>query len=132
MKKNIGALFVLVGLIALVLGVLSGVTGAFQFVFPGSSFSAYFPFYKARPMHVSLVLSWIVLTAAGGIYFYLPQISGRELFSKRLAGIHLFVFVLCGAGIVICYSMGIFGGREYLEFPYYFIFFILLGWIFFA
>ncbi|HLG34199.1 MAG TPA: cbb3-type cytochrome c oxidase subunit I, partial [Bacteroidia bacterium] len=44
----------------------------------------------------------------------------------------LLIFILCGIGIVLCYTLGIFGGREYLEFPYYFIFFILLGWIFFA
>ncbi|HLG34403.1 MAG TPA: cbb3-type cytochrome c oxidase subunit I, partial [Bacteroidia bacterium] len=85
MKKNIGTLFILAGLIALVLGLLTGVAGALQFVFPEGNFNTYFPFFKTRPMHVSLVLSWIVLTAAGGIYFYLPKIAGRELFSKSLA-----------------------------------------------
>ena len=83
-------------------------------------------------MHVTLVLSWLVLTAAGGIYYYLPKISGRELFSKLLAKIHFIIFILCGMGIAVCFSLCIFGGREYLEFPYYFIFPILIGWIFFA
>jgi nitric oxide reductase subunit B len=132
MKKNIGTIFVLAGLVALVLGLLSGVAGALQFVYPEGNFNAWFPFFKTRPMHVTLVLSWIILSAAGGVYFYLPRISGRELFSKSLAKYHLLIFIACGAGILLCYIFGIFGGREYLEFPYYFIFFILLGWFFFA
>lgn len=131
-NKNIGSLFILTGLISLLLGLLLGVIGSLQYIFQEATLNQYFPFYKTRPMHVTFVLSWIVLTAAGGIYHYLPQVSGRELFSKPLAKIHFILFIICGIGIIVCYFLGIFGGREYLEFPYYFIFPILLGWLFFA
>jgi len=132
MKINIGLLFILVSLIALILGMVYGVLGSLQFIFPQDVLQQTFPFFKTRPIHVTLVLSWIVLSAAGGIYYYLPQISEKKLFSESLAKIHFIIFVLCGAGIALCYSLGIFGGREYLEFPFYFIFPILFGWILFA
>ncbi|MBK5286762.1 MAG: cbb3-type cytochrome c oxidase subunit I [Bacteroidia bacterium] len=132
MKRNNGLLFILVSLISLLLGIYFGVIGSFQFLFPQEVFLQSLPFIKTRPIHVTLVLSWIVLCAAGGIYYYMPQIAGQKLFSESLAKIHFIIFVLCGGGIALCYSLGIFGGREYLEFPYYFIFPILFGWILFA
>ena len=89
MRKNIGSLFILAALISLFLGILFGVIGSFQFIFPQAVFQQDFPFFKTRPMHVTLVLSWIVLCAAGGVYYYLPQISGRKLFSESLAKLTL-------------------------------------------
>lgn len=131
-RTNIGSLFILAGLVSLLLGLLVGITGAFQFLFPQDEFNKIFPFYKSRPLHTTLVLSWIILSAAGGVYFYLPKIAGRNLFSNSLAKIHFLLFIFTGVGIIVCFLLGIFDGREYLEFPYYFAFPILLGWFFFA
>ena len=107
--------FVVAGLIALLCGALFGVIGSWQHVLP--SVVDAIPFVKSRPLHVSLVIAWIFLTAVGGVYDYLPKITGVRLHSPKLAWLHLGVFVLTGLAVVVSYFMGRFGGREYWEFP---------------
>jgi nitric oxide reductase subunit B len=75
--KLIGLKFMRLGMLALAVGMFLGVIGGFQFVFP--EFLRELLFTKTRPLHVSLVVSWIFLIAIGGIYFYL-QFGGREYF----------------------------------------------------
>ncbi len=81
-------------------------------------------------MHATGALSWILLTAIGGIYYYLQK--DGFLKSKLLIGVHFVLFLLVGIAIYVCYSMGIFGGKEYLEFPPVLILPILFGWFLFA
>lgn len=131
MQSKIGLQFIYLGLIAFLVGLFFGSIGAFQFVFP-EKISKIIPFYKTRPIHVSLVISWIILSASGGVYYYMEQISTKKLFSYSLANTHFYLFLFTGIIILICYVLGIFGGREYLEFPYILIAPILIGWIFFA
>lgn len=107
--------FVIAGLLALWCGALFGVIGSWQHVLPGVVDAI--PFVKSRPLHVSLVIAWIFLTAVGGVYHYLPKITGVPLHAPRLAWLHLGVFVLTGLAVVVSYFMGRFGGREYWEFP---------------
>jgi nitric oxide reductase subunit B len=109
---------------------LFGVIGAFQFLFPGE-FLKDIPFQKTRPLHVTLVISWILLAAAGGIYYYLPGIASRPA-SPHFPRIHFLLFILVGLMIPVLYLLGQFSGREYLEFPEYLIAPIYLGWILFA
>lgn len=107
--------FVITGLIALLCGALFGVIGSWQHVIPGVVDAI--PFVKSRPLHVSLVIAWIFLTAVGGVYHYLPKIVGAPLHSTRLAWLHLAIFIGTGIAVVVSYFMGRFGGREYWEFP---------------
>jgi nitric oxide reductase subunit B len=62
-----GLRFMRLGMLALAIGMLFGVIGGFQFLFP--EFLQELLFTKTRPMHVSMVVSWIFLVAIGGIYF---------------------------------------------------------------
>lgn len=107
--------FVIAGLLALWCGALFGVIGSWQHVIPNVIDAI--PFVKSRPLHVSLVIAWIFLTAVGGVYHYLPKIVGTPLHSTRLAWLHLAVFIGTGIAVVASYAMGRFGGREYWEFP---------------
>jgi nitric oxide reductase subunit B len=107
--------FVIAGLVALLCGALFGVIGSWQHVIPGVVDAI--PFVKSRPLHVSLVIAWIFLTAVGGVYHYLPKIVGAPLHSTRLAWLHLAIFIGTGMAIMASYFMGRFGGREYWEFP---------------
>ncbi|MBK9627698.1 MAG: cbb3-type cytochrome c oxidase subunit I [Flavobacteriales bacterium] len=107
--------FVVAGLVALLCGALFGVIGSWQHVIPGVVDAI--PFVKSRPLHVSLVIAWIFLTAVGGVYHYLPKIVGAPLHSTRLAWLHLAIFIGTGMAIMASYFMGRFGGREYWEFP---------------
>jgi nitric oxide reductase subunit B len=127
---NSGLRFMLLGLLALAASVLLGVAGAFKFLYP--EFLEGLPFHKIRPLHVSLAVSWIFLTAIGGIYYYLPNLSNLALFSRRAVGWHFWIFLVTGAAILAAYAMGKFGGREYWAFPPALALPILLSWVLFG
>lgn len=131
MKINFGLLFIITGLVSLILGLLFGVIGAVHFI-STESVNSLFPFYKIRPLHVTFVLSWILLAACGGIYFYLPRIYKHNKYSHTLAKSHYFLFLFAGIGIILAYIFGQFEGREYLEFPSFFLIPVFIGWLLFA
>lgn len=125
-----GLRFMRLGMVALATGMLFGVIGGFQFLFP--EFLQELLFTKTRPMHVSLVVSWIFLAAIGGVYFYLPRQCDLPLFSARAANWHFWIFLVTGLAIIGCYLSGRFGGREYFEFPPILSLPILLTWVLFG
>ena len=129
MKKEVGAFFIFLAILSLLGGLFFGTMGAFQFVFP--KFFELVPFFKNRPLHVSMVVAWIFLSAVGGIYYYLPKLCGLNLFSRKLAVIHLWIFIVTGILIIMSYFMGKFGGREYWEFPALLSIPIFISWILF-
>ncbi|MBL0103071.1 MAG: cbb3-type cytochrome c oxidase subunit I [Bacteroidetes bacterium] len=107
-----------------------GNIGGFQYVIP-DFLKTSLSFQKTRPLHVTLVITWIFNGAVGGIYYYLPQVSGRKLYSEFLARVHFFLFIATGLIIIPCYFMGIFGGKEYLEFPPWIAILMLISWLLF-
>jgi nitric oxide reductase subunit B len=129
-NDNIGLRFILLGMLALGGGLVFGTIGAFQFLYPG--FLEQVPFFKSRPLHVSLVVAWIFLTAVGGIYYYLPRHCGLKLFSAALARLHFWLFLVTGLAILGSYFAGRFGGREYWEFPVVLSVPIFASWILFG
>lgn len=126
----VGLRFMRLGMAALALGMLFGVIGGFQFLFP--EFLRELLFTKTRPLHVSMVIAWIFLIAIGGIYFYLPNKARLALWSERAANWHFWIFVVTGVAILGCYLSGRFGGREYFEFPPALSVPIFLTWIMFG
>lgn len=129
-NDSIGLRFILLGLLALSGGLVFGIIGASQFLYPG--FLEQVPFFKSRPLHVSLVVSWIFLAAVGGIYYYLPRHCGLKLYSEKLARLHFWLFLVTGLAILASYFSGRFGGREYWEFPAALSIPIFISWIFFG
>ena len=117
--------FITIGLIALLLGLLCGLLAGFQYVVP-TFIKEVLPFYVLRPLHTLFVVSWILLAAIGGIYYYLQ--NGN----KSLLKWHFWLFTSTGIGIIFSFLNKNFEGKEYLEFPSYFYFPIVLGWIVFG
>lgn len=130
MIKQPALLFILFGLLALLCGIFFGAISGLQFIFPG--FFEVLPFFKSRPLHVSLVVAWIFMAALGGIYYYLPNHCNLPLYSKRLPQLHFALFIVTGLLIIASYIMGKFGGREYWEFPPQLAIPIIIGWILFG
>ena len=126
----IGLKFMRLGMLALAVGMFFGVIGGFQFLFP--EFLQELLFTKTRPLHVSLVVSWIFLIAIGGIYFYLPRQQKLKLWSAKAANIHFWVFIVTGLAILYCYVTGKFGGREYFEYPAVLSIPIFITWLMFG
>ncbi|MCX6290146.1 MAG: cbb3-type cytochrome c oxidase subunit I [Bacteroidetes bacterium] len=122
--------FLRLALIMLVAGIFFGVIGGIQYVFP-VWLKNILPFTNIRPLHVTLVISWIFTAATAGIYYYLPRITGEPLFSMKMARLHLVLLVITTCMIIGCYFMGRFGGREYLEFPPWLAVPMILYWILF-
>lgn len=128
---NIPFYFIAAALISLLIGLLFGVVGGIQYILP-DFLKSFFPFYKIRPLHVTLVITWIFTGAIGSIYYFLQKLNKGKLYSPKLAILHLIIFILTGLAIIICYFLGYFGGREYLEFPPVLALPMLTTWILFS
>lgn len=131
MNNKVCIPFISLGLLSLIAGTFFGCIAAFQFVLP-DAFLKWLPFYVTRPLHVSLVVSWIFATAIGGIYFYLPKGNFNIPYYHKLPKIHFYLYVFIGVIIIFCYLTKQFGGREYFEFPVYLSVPIFFSWILFS
>ena len=129
MNRNVSQWFMLLGLAALLAGMLFGLLAGFQYILP-DFLKESMPFSNIRPFHVTSVISWIVLAATGGVYEYITKEFGLR--SKRLAALHLVVFLVTGVMIYISYLSKTYGGKEYLEFPPVLILPVIAGWLLFA
>lgn len=123
-------LFLLAGLIMLIFGMLFGIVGSLQYVLPGF-LKSHLSFEKVRPLHVSSVVFWILLAAMGGVLHYSNMYTERRHYSILLMRIQLLLFLGTILLILISYLFGIFGGREYWEFPPVLSLPIMVGWILF-
>ena len=131
LKNNItGSWFILIAISSLFLGLIFGVLGGFQHMFP-DLLKENLSFQKTRPLHAYLSINWIFTAATGIIYYYLPEVSGRKIYSQLLAKIHIFLQILILVLVCVFFVLGKFGGREYLEFPPYIIILVIGSWILF-
>lgn len=117
--------FIFIGLTALLLALTCGLLAGFQYVIP-SFIKEFLPFTVLRPLHTLFAVSWILLSAIGGIYYYIKPKN------NTLVKVHFWLFILTGIGIAVSYLLKDFEGKEYLEFPSFFYFPIVLGWILFG
>lgn len=129
-KSIPGTWFFIIAISSLFIGLLFGALGGLQYVFPGFLKEA-LSFQKIRPLHVYLVINWIFCAAAGAVYYYIPYVSGRKLYSTLLAKLHILIQLIILIWVVTGFFMGRFGGREYLEFPPYIVVLIIVAWILF-
>lgn len=123
--------FLISGMVLLLLGMFFGVIGGLQYVVPGF-LKTQLSFEKTRPIHVSSVVFWILFAATGSVLFYAQQMTGNKFYSQRLVKTQLFLFLSAVILILICYFNGVFGGREYWEFPPALAILIIIGWLLFA
>ncbi|MBI5372703.1 MAG: cbb3-type cytochrome c oxidase subunit I [Sphingobacteriales bacterium] len=108
--------YLMLSLCYLLLGLLLGTLGAFQYLLP-DLLKNKISFQQARPLHVYLVISWIFTAAQGGLYYYLPRVAGRELYWKQGITVQLLLQLCTSILIIVSFFDGQFGGREYFEFP---------------
>jgi nitric oxide reductase subunit B len=131
MKNKLPLYFLVLALSALLLGITFGLCASVQYIFP-EFLKEYIPFSKLRPFHVTSVISWIVLSATGSIYFFLTHVEKLQLYSTRLLKAHFWIFLVMGVAIYISYLAGYTKGREYFAFSPIIILPIVLGWVFFG
>ncbi|MCC7402570.1 MAG: cbb3-type cytochrome c oxidase subunit I [Chitinophagaceae bacterium] len=120
--------FLLLALSYLLLGLVFGLMGAFQYIFP-EFLKDQLSFQKTRPLHVYMVITWIFTAAQAGIYYYLPNVSGRPVYWQKGIWLHFIMQCIISLVIIAGFFAGYFGGREYLEFPPLLGLFIFLSWV---
>jgi nitric oxide reductase subunit B len=120
--------FLYTGLSFLGFGLFFGICAALQYVFPGIGRDL-FSFEKLRPLHVSAVVFWIIMTAIGSMLTYIQQHQQEKFRYQSTIPWVYFLFTITFVSILTSYAMGIFGGREYWEFHPLFAIPILIGWI---
>lgn len=128
-KLNIGNLFLLSALIMLIFGLCFGVLASLTYVFP-EFLKPQLNFISLRPLHVSLVMFWIILGATGCVYSGLKTYIHQEIITK-IAVVQWVLWLVAIVGIIISYFIKDFGGREYWEFNPIWALPIVLAWILF-
>lgn len=129
-KNAFPKVYLLTGLILLSVGLLFGITGGLQYVIPGF-LKEHLSFEKVRPMHVSSVVFWIIMASTGSVLTYVQEHSNRKIYSVALLKGQYLLFVFSIVAIIISYCMGVFGGREYWEYPPVLSIPVMMAWILF-
>jgi nitric oxide reductase subunit B len=130
-SDKVARAFLVLALSYLLLGLLIGTVGGFQYILP-DFMKEKLSFQKSRPLHVYLVITWIFTAAQAGLYYYLPRVANRKLYWNQGAWIHFIMQLGISLYISSAFYAGKFGGREYLEFPPVLGLFIFISWIPFA
>ncbi len=130
-NKRFSILFITLGIMALATTVLIGVLASFVYLYP-DFLKDYIPFNRLRPLHTTSAISWIILTAIGGIYYYIHSLENTYISFPKLEKAHFFIFLITGISIYFSLFFGKMGGREYLEYYPLLTIPILIGWIFFG
>lgn len=130
LKKNISvdALQVILALVLLALGLFFGLMAAHSYTKPGFWKEA-LGFVKLRPLHVTSVVLWIILAAQSFVNIALQNITGKKI-PGLLGGNRLLLAIAAIIAIFYSYFSAKFGGREYMEFPPVFAWFLTLVWLF--
>jgi len=107
--------------IALVLFVLQVILGLwlacnYTFTVPQQIVNV-FPFATARAIHTNLLVLWMLLGFMGGTYYIVPEETGSEVFSPKLAWLQLVALVTTGVVAILGFVMGWTKGRPLLEIP---------------
>ncbi len=123
-------LFIVSALLLLCCGLVFGLIGGLQYIIPGFWRNT-LSFEKVRPLHVSSMVFWIIIALVGVVLSFLQQHGTRRRYSPLLLRAQLILLCLAVLLIFISYFRGLFGGREYWEFPPYISIFIIASWILF-
>ena len=110
-SRHVSAAFLVLAIASLFGALLFGLTGALQYIIPGFLYEIV-SFEKARPLHVTLILTWLFSASIGSIFYFIN--TSR---SVQFAWTQFILMIVTGAAILYSYFSGYFGGREYLEFP---------------
>lgn len=113
MSKIVANMFIKVSIIYLLIGCI---WGAVQTLPPIHEFIEEGPAAMISGMHAHWnLLGWVSMAVMGGLYYLVPMIVKKDLFSERLARIHFWIFnVAVVAGTILGLIAGYLGGTLYL------------------
>ena len=97
-RINYALAFLFVGVLALLATLVFGLTASIVYIDP-KFYKEFIPFNRMRPLHVSNAIAWIVLTATGGLYYYLSLNDKWNWRFPRLIALHFWLFLTTGIAI---------------------------------
>ncbi|PJZ58266.1 cbb3-type cytochrome c oxidase subunit I [Leptospira barantonii] len=75
------------------------------------------PFNAARATHTNLLVVWLLTGFMGAAHYIIPEESGRELYSEKLAYAQLISLIVVGVVSIVGFHFNIWEGRKFLEIP---------------
>lgn len=75
------------------------------------------PFNAARATHTNLLVVWLLTGFMGAAYYIIPDESGTELYSEKLAWLQLISLIVVGVTAIIGFHLNWWEGRKFLEIP---------------
>jgi nitric oxide reductase subunit B len=118
LSQRIAHWYFKIALVLFVLQVIMGLWLAYNYTFTVSQqIVDVFPFATARAIHTNLLVLWMLLGFMGGTYYIVPEETGSEIFSTKLAWLQLVVLVATGVIAIIGFIFGWTKGRPLLEIP---------------
>lgn len=75
------------------------------------------PFHTARATHTNLLVMWLLAGFMGAAYYIIPEETGKEIISTKLAFVQLGAFVAVGVTAIIGFHFNWWEGRKFLEIP---------------
>ena len=127
-------LFMLVTIMWGVVGMLVGLTVAFELIFPGMSAEiSWLSFGRLRPLHTNAVIFAFVGNGFfAAIYYSMPRLLKTPMYSKAMGNIHFwgwqFIIVLAA----ITYPLGLTQSKEYAELIWPIDILVVLVWVVFG
>jgi nitric oxide reductase subunit B len=117
-SQRIAYPYFVVALLLFGLQLVVGLWIAFQYSFtiPQAVVDA-FPFSTARAMHTNLLVLWLLLGFMGATYYIVPDETGREIASPKVAIAQLVLLSGTGVAALIGFLFGWTQGRPLLEIP---------------
>lgn len=117
-----------------VIGMLVGLTVAFQFVFPALNFDlAYTTLGRIRPLHTNAVIFAFVGNGIfAGVYYSMPRLLKTPMWSKLLSNINFWGWQLIILSAAVTLPLGITTSKEYAELEWPIDIAITLVWVVFG
>jgi nitric oxide reductase subunit B len=75
------------------------------------------PFNAARATHTNLLVMWLLAGFMGAAYYIIPEDTGTEIVSEKLAYVQLIALVVVGVTSIIGFHFNWWEGRKFLEIP---------------
>ncbi|TGM58883.1 cbb3-type cytochrome c oxidase subunit I [Leptospira adleri] len=75
------------------------------------------PFNTARATHTNLLVVWLLTGFMGAAHYIIPEESGRELYSEKLAYAQLISLIIVGVVSILGFHFNFWEGRKFLEIP---------------
>lgn len=115
-SQKVASKYFLISAVFFGLQVIFGLLLILKYIWPDPLIDI-LPFNTARAIHTNLLVVWMLFGFMGGTYYVVPEEAQTEIFSKRLANLQFWLFLLGGLVAVIGFLSGWTAGRPLLELP---------------